>query len=158
MRHDPITPPPARQADVTGPGDGKTIPMTLLRYRVTHFRSVKDSGWLDLGKVTALVGVNESGKTNLLLPLWKLNPVADGDLDPVSDYPKTLFGEIRAAPATYRFILAEFEPVPLPTTSRRLAAFLCRPRAVSRSAGFMMAVSRSSFLTTTASGRAMRAA
>ena len=113
MRHDPITPPPARQADVTGPGDGKTVPMTLLRYRVTHFRSVKDSGWLDLGKVTALVGVNESGKTNLLLPLWKLNPVADGDLDPVSDYPKTLFGEIRAAPATYRFILAEFETGPL---------------------------------------------
>lgn len=113
MRHDPITPPHARLAGVTIPQDAKTDHMTLLRYRVTHFRSVKDSGWLDLGKVTALVGVNESGKTNLLLPLWKLNPVADGDLDPVSDYPKTLFAEIRAAPETYRFILAEFDTGPL---------------------------------------------
>ena len=86
--------------------------MTLLRYRVTHFRSVKDSGWLDLGRVTALVGVNESGKTNLLLPLWKLNPVTDGRLDPVTDYPKALFGEIRAAPEAYRFILAEFDTGP----------------------------------------------
>ncbi|MFO7759641.1 MAG: AAA family ATPase [Roseovarius sp.] len=121
MRHDPITPPPAPQADATIPNDAKTDHMTLLRYRVTHFRSVKDSGWLDLGKVTALVGVNESGKTNLLLPLWKLNPVADGGLDPVSDYPKTLFGEIRSAPETYRFILAEFETGPLADQIAELA-------------------------------------
>lgn len=83
--------------------------LTLLRYRVTHFRSVKDSGWLDLGRITALVGVNESGKTNLLLPLWKLNPRVDGALNPVSDYPKSMFGEIRAAPGSYRFVLAEFD-------------------------------------------------
>ncbi len=42
---------------------------TLLRYRVSNFRSVMDSGWLDADRVTALIGVNESGKTNLLLPL-----------------------------------------------------------------------------------------
>ncbi|MEI4233788.1 hypothetical protein [Roseovarius sp. D22-M7] len=89
MRHDPITPPLTQDAQATGP-EGVTTdqtPLTLLRYRVTHFCLVKESGWLDLGKVTALVSVNESGKTNLLLPLWKLNPVADGGLDPVSDYP-----------------------------------------------------------------------
>ena len=52
--------------------------MRLLKYRVTDFRSVEDSGWIDTDSVTALVGVNESGKTNLLLPLWKLNPAREG--------------------------------------------------------------------------------
>lgn len=112
MRHDPGLAKQAKLPATTpaaAPGDGPDTPLALVRYRVTHFRSVKDSGWLDLGRITALVGVNESGKTNLLLPLWKLNPVIDGGLDPVSDYPKSLFGEIRAAPAAYRFILAEFD-------------------------------------------------
>lgn len=110
MRHDSIPHTPAPEA-VTPPEPGPTSSdqLTLLRYRVTNFRSVKDSDWLDLGRITALVGVNESGKTNLLLPLWKLNPVADGLLDPVSDYPKAMFAEIRNAPDAYRFILAEFD-------------------------------------------------
>ncbi|KUF11986.1 AAA family ATPase [Pseudoponticoccus marisrubri] len=81
----------------------------LRRYRVTNFRSVNDSGYLDLDDVTALIGVNESGKTNLLLPLWKLNPAGDGELDPISDYPKALFGTIRKAPGNFHFITAEFE-------------------------------------------------
>ena len=54
--------------------------MKLTRFRVTNFRSVKDSGWVDVDDVTALIGVNESGKTNLLLPLWKLNPALDGEI------------------------------------------------------------------------------
>ena len=40
--------------------------MKLLRYRVTDFRSVEDSGWIDCDDVTTLVGINESGKSNLL--------------------------------------------------------------------------------------------
>jgi predicted ATP-dependent endonuclease of OLD family len=48
--------------------------MKLVRFRVTNFRSVEDSGWIDVDDVTALIGTNESGKTNVLLPLWKLNP------------------------------------------------------------------------------------
>ena len=82
---------------------------TLRRYRVTNFRSVMDSGFLDLDDVTALIGVNESGKTNLLLPLWKLNPAGDGAIDPIADYPKALFGTIRKAPEAFHFITAEFE-------------------------------------------------
>ncbi len=110
MRHDSIPDLPAPEAVIPpSPGQTRSDEMTLLRYRVTNFRSVKDSEWLDLGRVTAMVGVNESGKTNLLLPLWKLNPVADGLLDPVSDYPKAMFAEIRNAPKAYRFILAEFD-------------------------------------------------
>ena len=44
--------------------------MKLLRYRVTDFRSVEDSGWIDCDDVTTLVGINESGKSNLLWLFW----------------------------------------------------------------------------------------
>ncbi|WP_392338901.1 AAA family ATPase [Loktanella salsilacus] len=83
--------------------------LTLKRYRVSHFRSVSDSGWLSVDNVTALVGVNESGKTNLLLPLWKLNPASGGAIQPTSDYPKSLFATIRNAPEQFQFITAEFD-------------------------------------------------
>lgn len=82
--------------------------MKLTKFKVTNFRSVEDSGWLEADDVTALIGVNESGKTNLLLPLWKLKPAQDGEIQPTSDYPKTMFGEIRSYPGDYHFIEAEF--------------------------------------------------
>ena len=87
--------------------------MKLIKYRVTNFRSVKDSGDIEGGDVAALIGVNESGKTNLLLPLWKLNPAREGDIQPTSDYPKTMFADVRGSPGDYRFITAEFETGPL---------------------------------------------
>ena len=83
--------------------------MRLIQFKVTNFRSVNDSGWVEVDGVTALIGVNESGKTNLLLPLWKLNPVREGEIQPTSDYPKKMFGEIRDDPGDYCFIAAEFE-------------------------------------------------
>jgi energy-coupling factor transporter ATP-binding protein EcfA2 len=83
--------------------------MKLLKYKVANFRSVRDSGWIETDQVTALIGENESGKSNLLLPLWKLNPARDGELQATSDYPKALFNEIRANPAQYPFITALFE-------------------------------------------------
>ncbi|MBA4143494.1 MAG: AAA family ATPase [Nitrosospira sp.] len=87
--------------------------MHLTRFLVTNFRSVENSGWVDVDNVTALIGVNESGKTNLLVPLWKLNPAIEGEIQPTSDYPKRLFGAIRQAPEDYCFITAEFETGPL---------------------------------------------
>ncbi len=83
--------------------------MNLLKFRVTDFRSVKDSGWVELDDVTALIGVNESGKSNLLLPLWKLNPAREGELHPTSDYPKSLFTSIRETPEKFAFVTALFE-------------------------------------------------
>ncbi|OWR00349.1 AAA family ATPase [Sphingopyxis witflariensis] len=83
--------------------------MRLLRYRVTNFRSVIDSGWISIDDVTALIGVNESGKSNLLLPLWKLKPAREGDIRPTSDYPKTMFAEIRENPGSFCFISVEFD-------------------------------------------------
>ncbi|SLN10147.1 hypothetical protein ROJ8625_00182 [Roseivivax jejudonensis] len=101
---------PAEVVDATTRADRRDrSEFRLRRYRVTNFRSVVDSGFLDLDDVTALIGVNESGKTNLLLPLWKLNPAGDGAIDPISDFPKALFGTIRKAPEAFHFITAEFE-------------------------------------------------
>lgn len=87
--------------------------MKLKRFKVTNFRSVSDSGWVEFNDVTALIGINESGKTNLLLPLWKLNPAREGDIQPTSDYPKGMFGAIKKAPEKYCFITAEFETADL---------------------------------------------
>jgi len=87
--------------------------MRLIQFLVTNFRSVENSGWIDVDNVTALIGVNESGKTNLLVPLWKLNPATGGEIEPASDYPKKHFGAIRQAPQNYCFITAEFETGPL---------------------------------------------
>ena len=83
--------------------------MKLTKFRVTNFRSVSDSGWIDVDDVTALIGVNESGKSNLLLALWKLNPANEGEIHPTSDYPKTQFADIRDEPERYPFIVAEFD-------------------------------------------------
>ncbi|MBR0903448.1 hypothetical protein [Bradyrhizobium liaoningense] len=82
--------------------------MRLIRFRVRNFRSVIDSEWIDVERVTSLIGVNESGKTNLLLPLWKLNPAREGEIQPTSDYPKGYFGQVRDNPGSYDFIVAEF--------------------------------------------------
>ena len=83
--------------------------MRLTRFKVTNFRSVDDSGWIEVDLVTALIGVNESGKTNLLVPLWKLNPAREGEIQPTSDYPKNKFGEIRENRDKVCFITAQFE-------------------------------------------------
>lgn len=69
--------------------------MRLIEYRVQNFRSVDDSGWIDVDDVTALIGVNESGKTNLLLPLWKLKPANDGEVDLVADAPRRRYNQIK---------------------------------------------------------------
>lgn len=82
--------------------------MTLARFRVTTFRSVEDSGWIDVDDVTALIGTNESGKSNLLLPLWKLNPAKDGEIHPTTDFPRKHFTAFRSAKTKPVFIEAEF--------------------------------------------------
>lgn len=85
-----------------------SIDMKLSRFRVTTFRSVEDSGWIDVDDVTALIGTNESGKSNLLLPLWKLNPAKDGEIHPTADFPRKHFTSFRSAETKPVFIEAEF--------------------------------------------------
>jgi ABC-type cobalamin/Fe3+-siderophores transport system ATPase subunit len=83
--------------------------MKLLKFRVTNFRSVDDSGWVDVDDVTALIGTNESGKTNVLLPLWKLNPAKEGAIDVTSDYPRKHYNTFRAQSPQPVFIEALFD-------------------------------------------------
>lgn len=83
--------------------------LVLSRFRVTDFRSVKDSGWIEADAVTSLIGTNESGKTNLLLPLWKLNPAKAGAIDLTDDYPRKHFVEMRKANPQPTFIEAIFD-------------------------------------------------
>jgi predicted ATP-dependent endonuclease of OLD family len=95
--------------------------MKLLGFRVTNFRSVDDNGWIEIDSVTSLIGTNESGKTNLLLPLWKLKPAKNGEINPTADYPRKQYNEIRLMKSKPVFIEARFElPIPLATKIAQL--------------------------------------
>lgn len=83
--------------------------MKLLRYRVENFRSVKDSGWINCSDVTTLVGINEAGKSNLLLALWKLNPAFGGEIDILHDLPVDKLAELRNKVDETCFVEADFE-------------------------------------------------
>jgi len=63
--------------------------MQLKSFRITNFRSINDSGDIDASRITALLGRNESGKSNLLRGLHTLNP-AEGfaKLNPIKDFPR----------------------------------------------------------------------
>jgi AAA15 family ATPase/GTPase len=63
--------------------------MKLESFRVRNFRSVFDSGLITT-ELTAILGRNESGKTNLLLALKSLNPAEGfGKLNDIKDFPET---------------------------------------------------------------------
>ena len=82
--------------------------MKLTRYQVMNFRSVEDSGWIDCNDVTTLVGINESGKSNLLLALWKLNPAREGNIDELHDLPVSQLSVLRDKLSDVKFVSAEF--------------------------------------------------
>lgn len=63
--------------------------MQLESFRVTNFRSISDSGSVEVSRITALLGRNESGKSNLLLGLRTLNPPEGFKrLNPTKDFPR----------------------------------------------------------------------
>lgn len=51
--------------------------MKLTACRVHDYRSIQDSGWVDIDDMAVIVGKNESGKTSFLKALWKFNPFHD---------------------------------------------------------------------------------
>jgi len=92
--------------------------LKLVSAHITRYRSVEDSEQFAAEPgVTCLVGKNESGKTNILQALARVNPVEPyGDLDEDIDYPARLNKERRQAPpdkmipvvaATFRYDPAE---------------------------------------------------
>lgn len=69
--------------------------MKLVKYKINKFRSIKGTDWIDIDQSACYVGVNESGKSNLLLPLWKFNPADDATkIDLLHDYPRDEYSEL----------------------------------------------------------------
>lgn len=81
----------------------------LIKYRVQNFRSIEDSDWIVTDNVGCLVGTNESGKTNILLALWKLNPANNEPIIPLIDYPRKKYHNYSNTNGEEVFITAEFE-------------------------------------------------
>jgi predicted ATP-dependent endonuclease of OLD family len=62
--------------------------MQLTHFKVTRYRNVWDSGWIECNKITAFVGQNESGKSNLFEALYRINPfVPNETYSPDEDWP-----------------------------------------------------------------------
>ncbi|AXW01972.1 hypothetical protein CJO81_15095 [Ralstonia solanacearum] len=63
--------------------------MRLESFRVRNYRSINDSGEITVSRITALLGRNESGKSNLLRALHSLNPISGFEaLRPIKDFPR----------------------------------------------------------------------
>lgn len=60
--------------------------MKATRFRVQNFPNIDDSDWINVEKVTAFVGSNESGKTSLLRSLHKFNPATPEPYDAQRDF------------------------------------------------------------------------
>ncbi len=63
--------------------------MKITRARVTEYKSIDDTGWVNIENVTCFLGKNESGKTAFLSALKKLNPVSGvSEAFDLKDYPR----------------------------------------------------------------------
>lgn len=74
--------------------------MKLKQYRVREFRSIWDSGLIEVDdQTTCFVGKNEAGKTTVLTALYRTNPIREGDavFDETYDYPKREVEDYRFA-------------------------------------------------------------
>ena len=69
--------------------------MKLKQVQVTNYRCILDSGEVDIGETTCLVGKNESGKTAFLKALEGLRPVDDSaaKYNKIQDYPRRYYSE-----------------------------------------------------------------
>ncbi len=76
--------------------------MRLKAFRVRDYKNVRDSGRVEVGDITCLVGKNEAGKTALLEALYRLNPVvqAKGTFNVAHDYPRADVEDYRHAVET----------------------------------------------------------
>ena len=67
------------------------------RVRVRNYKSIDDTGWVDIDDLTCLIGKNESGKTVLMEAVSRLNPArGDGEFTPYDDYPRRRWPEYKS--------------------------------------------------------------
>ncbi len=84
--------------------------MRLRRVRIENYRSIEDSGWIEVEpEITSLVGKNESGKTAFLQALFKLNPIEPAGYQEILDFPSRLTRKRKETDAPLRVCTAEFE-------------------------------------------------
>ena len=83
--------------------------MKLVKFRVTNFRSIVDSTWIDCGNVTNIIGINEAGKSNALLALWKLKPASEGKINTLEDLPRNKYSDLKDSCGDISFIQAYFQ-------------------------------------------------
>ncbi len=62
--------------------------MELIDFRVSMFKGILDSGWVNVEPLTVFVGKNESGKTSLLKALHKLNPYNPEPYEIAKEWPR----------------------------------------------------------------------
>ena len=142
--------------------------MQMVAFRVQHYRSIIDSGWVDTGDTTVVVGKNESGKTSLLKALWKFNPYHDEAYDLQREWPRgqrrQMADDETVVTVRYRFTdderakLAAFGPLIAEVTgveiSRNYAGvytytFLPHHPSVEANPGFLSTVVKKHFGNTT---------
>lgn len=86
--------------------------MKLTQFKIENYRSILNSGWVEVTDIAAIVGKNESGKTSLLKALWKFNPFdKDVEYDIDREFPTGRRNEKdkKKVVATLRFVLSEDE-------------------------------------------------
>lgn len=69
--------------------------MRLVKVRIQNYRSIIDSGEIEIEKIkTILVGINEAGKTALLKAIHQLNPSSDiEEVSLLKDFPRALYAD-----------------------------------------------------------------
>lgn len=68
--------------------------MKLTWFRVYNYRNILDSGKIDIMNITAFIGQNEAGKSNLFEALYRVNPFDDQTgYNFQEDWPVHLWGE-----------------------------------------------------------------
>lgn len=61
--------------------------MRISEFRITNYRNIIDSGWIVATDVTAIVGQNEAGKSNLFEALYCLHSFLETRYNPDEDWP-----------------------------------------------------------------------
>ncbi|MCD4829330.1 MAG: AAA family ATPase [Candidatus Cloacimonetes bacterium] len=62
--------------------------MRLTAFRVQNYKKVHDTGWIDVGDLTAFVGKNEAGKSAVFRGLSKFNPSDKEKYDGLKEFPR----------------------------------------------------------------------
>ena len=87
-RNSPEMPSLAGSLEYLTPNVTREIAMDLVAFRVSMYKGIVDSGWVEVTPLTVLVGKNESGKTSLLKALHKLNPYNPEPYEMAKEWPR----------------------------------------------------------------------